>query len=135
VPSVIAPAVGYDDAWFWDGVRDGRLLVRVCAKCGRLQHPPTPLCPACGSTSWSTRETSGRGRLYAWILSRHPNDPDAAPRIVALVELEEGVRLISNVVEIEPQLVRNDMELEVCFVDYDGVMLPQFRPLATGAVQ
>jgi uncharacterized protein len=130
--AVIAPVTGYDDAWFWDGVRDGHLLLRACATCGRLQHPPTPLCPACGAASWTTREASGRGTVYSWIASHHPNDADAEPRIVALVELEEGVRLVSNVVDLAIGDVRNEMPVEICFGTYastDGdVVLPQFRP-------
>ncbi|HET6811985.1 MAG TPA: Zn-ribbon domain-containing OB-fold protein [Acidimicrobiales bacterium] len=130
VPNVIAPRPGPDDAWFWDGAREGRLLLRQCGACGRLQHPPTPLCPACGSASWTTREASGRGTVYAWLLSHHPTGPDAAPRIVVLVELAEGVRIVSNLVEVEPGDARNGMAVEACFVEYDGVVLPQFRPAA-----
>jgi uncharacterized OB-fold protein len=132
VPSVIAPRPGPDDAWFWDGAREGRLLLRLCATCARLQHPPTPLCPACGSASWTTREASGRGTVYAWLLSHHPTEPDAAPRIVALVELAEGVRIVSNLLEVEPGDALNGMPVEACFVDYDGVVLPQFRPAGAG---
>jgi uncharacterized OB-fold protein len=128
VPPTIAPVTGPDDAWFWDGVRDGRLLVRACASCGRLRHPPVPMCPACGSTEWSVREASGRGRVHAWIVSRHPTEPDAAPRLVALVELDEGVRLVSNLVDVDVADVRNELAVEVCFRDHDGVVLPQFRP-------
>jgi uncharacterized protein len=130
--TVIAPVTGYDDTWFWDGVRAGRLLLRSCAACGRLQHPPTPLCPACGGTSWTTREASGRGTVYAWIASHHPNEPDADPRIVALVELDEGVRLVSNVVDVPVGEVSNEMAVEVCFATLDSsdgeIVLPQFRP-------
>ena len=128
VPTVIAPRPGPDDGWFWEAVGQGQLLLRQCGSCGRLQHPPTPLCPACGSATWTTRPASGRGTVYAWLLSRHPTEPDAAPRIVVLVELAEGVRLVSNLVETAPDEVRNDMAVEACFVDYDGVVLPQFRP-------
>jgi uncharacterized protein len=135
--SVIAPVTGYDDAWFWDGVRAGQLLLRSCAACGRLQHPPTPLCPACGAASWTIREASGRGTVYAWIASHHPNEPAAAPRIVALVELDEGVRIVSNVVDVPVGEVSNEMAVEVCFstlASAEGdVVLPQFRPV--GAAQ
>ena len=130
---MIPPRPGHDDSWFWDAAREGRLLLRECASCARLQHPPTPLCPACGSASWTTRQADGRGTVYAWLLSHHPTEPDALPRIVVLVELAEGVRLVSNLVEIAPEEVRNDMTVEACFVDYDGVVLPQFRPAAIGS--
>ena len=90
MPSVIPPNVGHDDAYFWEGVAAGRLVARACASCGRLQHPPSPMCPECGSTDWSDRELSGRGTVVSWIVSRHPSAPDAEPRIVVLVELDEG---------------------------------------------
>ena len=128
---MIAPRPGPDDAWFWEGARQGRLLLRECGSCGRLQHPPTPLCPACGSASWTVREAGGGGTVYAWLLSHHPTEPDAVPRIVVLVELAEGVRLVSNLVETAPDEVRNGMAVEACFVDYDGIVLPQFRPTGT----
>jgi uncharacterized protein len=132
--AVVAPQTGYDDAWFWDGVRAGRLLLRACAACGRLQHPPTPLCPACGSASWSAREASGRGTVYSWITSRHPSQPDPEPRLVVLVELDEGVRLVSNLVDVAADDVEPGLAVEVCFRTYDGdVVLPQFRPAALGA--
>jgi uncharacterized OB-fold protein len=129
MPQVIAPAVGYDDAYFWDGVRAGQLLLRRCANCGYLQHPPGPMCPRCGSLSWTVQEASGRGTVYSWIRSHHPNDPDADPRIVVLVELEEGVRLVSNLVRVAPDDVDNGMAVTVCFERFDDdVVLPQFEP-------
>lgn len=128
MPNVIAPRPGPDDAWFWEGARQGQLLLRQCGSCGRLQHPPTPVCPACAATSWTTLPAAGRGSVYAWLLSHHPTEPDAGPRIVVLVELAEGVRLVSNLVDVAPEDVHNGMEVEACFVDYDGVVLPQFRP-------
>lgn len=130
MPHVIPPNVGHDDEYFWDGVRAGHLLLRKCAKCSQLQHPPTPMCPNCGSLEWTTQEAAGTGTVYSWIVSKHPTQPDAEPRIVALVELAEGLRLVSNLVDVESADVRNDMTVEVCFRDYDGVTLPQFRPVS-----
>ena len=85
------------------------------------------MCPQCGSVEWSEWEASGRGTVHTWILSHHPSEPDTEPRIVALVELEEGVRLVSNLHGIEPDDVRNDMDVEVFFAEVDGVRLPLFR--------
>ena len=66
--------------------------------------------------------------MHSWIVSRHPTEPDDAPRIVALVDLEEGVRLVSNLQDVDPAHVENDMPVEVVFADVDGFTLPQFRP-------
>ncbi|HUP71991.1 MAG TPA: OB-fold domain-containing protein [Acidimicrobiales bacterium] len=128
MPAVIPPVPDSDDEFFWDGVNQGQLLLRCCAGCGRLQHPPSPMCPVCHSLKWTTREASGRGTVYSWIVSHHPTEADALPRIVVLVDLEEGVRLVSNLQGVAPSEVRNGMAIELCFDDFDGVALPQFRP-------
>jgi uncharacterized OB-fold protein len=86
------------------------------------------MCPQCGSVEWDVQELSGRGTLHSWIVSHHPSEPDDAARIVGLIELEEGIRLVSNLQDIEPTAVENDIALEVVFTDVDGVRLPQFRP-------
>jgi uncharacterized protein len=127
VPPVIAPVPDADDAFFWDGVRRGALLLQACADCGAIRHPPAPMCARCRSLRWEAREASGRGTVYSWIVSRHPTAPDTQPRVVVLVQLDEGVRVVSNLVEADPGDVRNDMPVEVVFVDYDGTVLPQFR--------
>ncbi|HEX4218257.1 MAG TPA: Zn-ribbon domain-containing OB-fold protein [Acidimicrobiales bacterium] len=129
MPHAVAPTVDRDDEFFWNGVAEGKLLARRCAHCRRLQQPPSPMCPRCGSLEWDVEELSGRGTLHSWIVSHHPSEPDDAPRIVGLVQLEEGIRMVSNLQGIEPAAVTNDMPLEVVFMDVDGVRLPQFRPL------
>jgi len=117
-----------DDAWFWDGARENRLLLRACAGCARLVHPPVPMCPHCHSIVWTTREASGRGTVYAWIESRHPSKHDAAPRIVALVDLEEGVRIVSNLRGVALDSVREGAQVTVFFDEVNGHVIPQFRP-------
>jgi uncharacterized OB-fold protein len=128
VPQVVQPHATHDDASFWEGVKDGRLLLARCASCSKLQQPPSPMCPRCGSLEWDTQEASGRGTIHSWIVSHHPTEPDDAPRIVVLVELDEGVRIVSNL-DASVAEVENDMPVEVVFVEVDGVTLPQFRPI------
>jgi hypothetical protein len=91
------------------------------------------MCPACGSLEWDVQELSGRGNLHSWIVSRHPSEPDDMARIVALVELDEGVRLVSNLVGIDAADVENGLLLEVVFAEVDGIVLPQFRPAGGAA--
>jgi hypothetical protein len=117
-----------DDQFFWDGVKDDRLLVRRCVQCAHLQHPPSPMCPKCGSVEWAVEELSGLGDVYSWIVSRHPSQPDDKPRIVAIVQLAEGLRLVSNLRDVDIADVHNGMPVELMFADVDGVRLPQFRP-------
>jgi uncharacterized OB-fold protein len=120
-----------DDRFFWDGVAEGRLLLRRCADCGRLQHPPAPMCPACGSVRWLVQQARGRGTVHTWIVSRHPSQPDDRPRITVVVALEEGPRLVSNLLGVDAGDVVNDLPVELVFADIDGVRLPQFRPAAS----
>lgn len=129
---MIAPVPGHDDLFFWDAVAEQRLVVRRCASCARLQQPPSPMCPACGSVEWTVEEVSGTGEVYSWIVSRHPNQPGEDARIVVVVELAEGVRLVSNLRDIDPADVHNGMPVEVMFAEVDGVVLPQFRPASGG---
>jgi hypothetical protein len=135
VPPVIPPVPDADDAYFWDGVAQRKLLLQSCADCGALRHPPGPMCPRCRSLRWETHEASGRGTVYTWLVSRHPTEPDARPRIAALVELAEHVRLVTNLVDVDAVDVRNDMPVELTFVDYGGIVLPQFRPAPSERVR
>ena len=119
-----------DQDFFWDGVKAGKLLIQKCSGCGALRQPPGPMCPECHSLKWEAEEASGHGRVSAWILSRHPTQPDANPRIVALIELAEGVRMISNLQDIDVAEVIQGMPVEIFFAEIGGAVLPQFRPAA-----
>jgi uncharacterized OB-fold protein len=85
------------------------------------------MCGVCQSIDWDTVDAVGRGRIVTWIVSHHPTEPDAEPRVVALIELEEGVRLVSNIVDAAPGTVDNGLPVELTFATYDGITLPQFR--------
>ena len=128
MPAVIPPVPDLTDQYFWDGVQQHLLLVQRCASCGALRLPPVPMCGVCHSTEWDTLEASGRGTVYSWILSHHPSAPDDTPRIVVLVQLAEGPRVVSNLVDVAVADVRNDMPVQLCFRTIDGVLLPQFEP-------
>ena len=129
MPGVIPPAVEKDDEYFWRGVGEHRLLLRRCASCHTLHHPPIPMCGKCHSLKWEIHESDGRGIVHSWVLSHHPTEPDAEPRIVVLVELDEGPRIVSNLCDVAVDDVGNEMAVEVCFRELDGVVLPQFRPV------
>ncbi|MBU3701105.1 MAG: nucleic acid-binding protein [Acidimicrobiia bacterium] len=126
------PVFDFDDAFFWEGAAQRRLLIQHCAACDTVRHPPTPVCPECGSLEQGAIESQGRGTILTWIVSRHPTEPDAEPRIVILVQLDEGTRLVSNLVDAEPAPTLNDARVEVCFVDHDGTVLPLFRLAGSG---
>jgi uncharacterized OB-fold protein len=128
--TVIRPTSNKDDDYFWAGVADDRLVLRRCTGCTYLQHPPTPMCPRCGCVEWTTRDAVGTGTVYSWIVAKHPNAAlDEEGRIVALIDLDEGVRFVANLVEIAEADVRPGLPVELTFRDVAGVKLPQFRPV------
>jgi uncharacterized OB-fold protein/acyl dehydratase len=126
------PALTQDNSFFFEGARGGKLLIQRCASCGRLRHPPGPMCPECRSLEWDTLEASGRGVVYSFVVNHYPQVPAFDyPLVVALVELEEGTRLVSNVVGVEPGAVYVGMPVEAEMVAFDDELtLPQFRPAA-----
>ncbi len=125
--TVKAPIPDRDDAFFWEGARHDELLIQRCVSCHTLRHPPAPMCARCGSLESDAAESTGRGTIHSWIVSHHPTEPDAEPRVVILVDLEEGTRIVSNLVDAAVTDVDNGLPVEVCFVTYGDVVLPQFR--------
>jgi uncharacterized protein len=133
MPKVIPPVPDADDQFFWDGVARGTLLLERCAACKTKRHPPSPMCGVCLSIERESFEASGRGTVYSWIASHHPSTPDAEPRIVALIDLEEGLRFVANLQDVALADVHPGLPVEVFFAEVDGTMLPQFRPATGGA--
>ena len=130
-PNRPRPAVNLDNQFFFDGAKDEKLLIQKCSSCGALRHPPGPMCPGCQSVEWVAVEASGRGTVYSFVTNHYPQVPAFDyPLNVALIELEEGVRLISNVVGIPAEAVEIGMAVEVEFTAFDDELtLPQFRPV------
>jgi uncharacterized protein len=124
----LAPSMTADTQFFWDGAKEHRLLIQRCVGCKTLRHPPRPMCPSCHSFEWDTLEASGRGTVYSFVMPRHPPLPwfdDGY--IVALVELEEGTRLVTNLVGVDAGAVSIGMPVAVRFEEFDGgLVLPLF---------
>ena len=125
----LRPAMNQDTQFFWDAAAAGRLEIQRCADCSRLRHPPGPSCRYCHSLRWDSVQVSGRGTLYSYTVIRHPPAPGFdGPAIVVSVDLDEGVRLVSNIGGIDPDTLRIGEPLEVYFVAQDeGWTAPQFR--------
>lgn len=126
------PGVSDDNRFFWEGVKQGKLLIQRCKSCGDLHHPPGPACPKCQSFEWDTIESSGKGAVYSFVVMHYPEVPPFEyPNPVGLIELEEGVRLISQLIGVKPGDVKIGQKVQVEFVTFDGdLTLPQFRPVA-----
>lgn len=107
-----------------------RLVIQRCARCGVLRHPTGPMCGECRSTKWDTVDASGRGTVYTFVVNHHPKiDAFDYPLVVAVIELEEGTRLIANTIGVEPGDVYIGMAVELDWIDADSELsLPAFRP-------
>jgi len=129
--SRLAPSMTRDTQFFWDGLKEHKLLIQRCTACHALRHPPRPMCPHCNALSWDTVESSGRGVVYSFVMPRHPQWPwFEGTYIVALVELEEGTRLVSNLCDVAADEVTIGMPVEAFYEHFDdGLVLPQFRPV------
>ncbi|MBS0366893.1 MAG: Zn-ribbon domain-containing OB-fold protein [Proteobacteria bacterium] len=129
------PVYTPDAIFFWEGAARGELLGQRCADCGRFAHPPRPMCPWCRSVRRETVTLSGRGRVYTWVIPRHPAPLGfAAPPIVALIDLEEGIRLVSNLVDVDFAAITAGMQVQVRFEPTrGGKAVPVFAPARAGA--
>jgi uncharacterized protein len=125
----LAPTTTPDTKFFWDALKDGKLLIQRCTGCSTLRHPPRPMCPRCNALAWDTIESSGRGEVYSFVLPRHPRWPwFEETYVVALVQLEEGIRIVSNLTGVDASEVTIGMPVEGYVEHFDNVSLPQFRP-------
>ena len=123
----VAPPL--DAAFFWAGAEQGELRIQRCASCGRLRHPPRPMCPYCRSLEHDYVVASGRGEVHSFVVHHHPPVPGRdGPFAVVLVALEEGTRIVGNLLDLAPEEVVIGMPVEVAFVRAeDGQMNPQWR--------
>jgi uncharacterized protein len=117
---------------FWDGTAAGELRIQRCLACARHYFYPRPSCPHCGSGEVEWVTASGRARLYSYVISHRPAPgfADDGPYAIAVVELEEGVRMMTNIVrtEITPANLVLDMPLRVVFEPRGDMVLPLFAP-------
>lgn len=119
---------------FYEGCRRGELRFQRCTACGAWRHVPRELCAACGSTAFEWSPSSGRGRVFTYTIVRramHPGFAERVPYAPAVIELEEGVRMLSEVVGCPVEELQVDLPVEVVFQEVaEGVTLPKFRRCA-----
>ncbi len=127
-----SPGISRESLPWWEAALEGRLVVQRCTKCHAERHPPAPCCKSCGSHELDVRDTAGTGVVYTYTVVHQkliPGMPE--PYVVASIELDgtDGLRIVSNVVDIDPSKVRVGMEVEVVFEKMsDELMVPRFRP-------
>jgi len=131
------PKPDQDSEPYWEGTRRHELLLQQCSACRRFRFYPRSLCPFCFSDAFNWRAAAGRGSVYSFTVVHRapfPSFRDKIPYVLALIELEEGVRMMSNVVDCDPAQVRIGMPVVVVFdAVTEEITLPKFRP-APGAV-
>jgi uncharacterized OB-fold protein len=118
----------WDVGSIWQGARQGALVLRACADCGAVCHPPLPMCPHCQSLHWQQQAASGTADLLSWLVSVHPGDAAQEPRVVIVVRLAEGVNFVSNLIGAAIDTLHEGMALELCFAPSEDLVLPLFRP-------
>jgi uncharacterized OB-fold protein len=126
------PVPSVESKPYWDGLRAHRLLMQRCNDCRQYWFPPASRCPNCLSADFSWTAMSGRGKVFSFVVYHrvyHPGFANEVPYTVALVELDEGPRMISNIVGIAPDQVACEMPVEVVYEDIEGIAtLPKFTP-------
>ncbi len=136
MPSRPVPQPTPETQHFWDGTRAGELRLQRCLDCGAIYFPPRPFCPACSSGDVEVFAASGRARLASFVINHRPAPGFEAPYVIALVDLEEGPRMMTNLVGVDPvpEALSVDMPLEVVFEAVsDEIQLPLFRPAGGSA--
>jgi uncharacterized OB-fold protein len=116
---------------FWDACQKQELVLQKCADCGFYRFPPSLLCPRCMSSNCQWTEASGRGRIFTWQVTHSPFYPAwDTPYVVAIVELDEGPRMHTNIVDCNREDLHIDMPVELVFqkIEDQDWYLPRFKP-------
>ena len=125
------PAPSLDDKPHWEGLRRHEFLIQKCNACGALQHPARPMCSSCLSQDPGWQKASGRGTVYSYTIilqATHPVWRDRVPYNVVVVELEEDVRVVSNLIGTPNEEIRVGLPVEIVYDDVtDDTTLPRFR--------
>jgi uncharacterized OB-fold protein len=115
---------------YWDAAREGKLLIRRCTACHRPHFYPRPFCPHCWSDAVEWEQASGKATLYTFSIIRRndlPPFPDRVPYVAAVVDLEEGPRMMTNIEGCDEDEVQIGMALTVAFRAEDDFSIPVFR--------
>jgi uncharacterized OB-fold protein len=132
-PAPIRPTINEVNRPFWDGCRRGELLVQRCSHCGRLRYPAAVVCPGCLSRDCAWDAVSGRGKVFSFVVfhrAYHPAWEGRVPYNVALIELDEGPIMLSNVVGIDNAKLAVGVPVQIAFESVDeSLVIPVFKPL------
>jgi uncharacterized OB-fold protein/acyl dehydratase len=129
-PVRLRPPRAHDNGWWWEKIDEGELHIQRCSECGALRHPPRPICGECQSLEWDSIASTGRGEVHSYVIMHHPPIPGYGfPIAVGLIDLEEGTRIVSNVVGCDLDDVHIGMKVELSIENVDDELkLPLFKP-------
>jgi hypothetical protein len=126
------PVPNSDSEKFWEGCKKHELLLQKCDHCSSYRYPPRSICPNCFSVETTWDKVSGKGEVYTYTIARVPLNPAWEPDIpytLAVVLLDEGVKMVTNIVDCQPEDVKIGMKVEVVFDDVtEDITLLKFRP-------
>ena len=133
MPKRLIPEPTPETQEYWDGARRGELRIQRCNTCGKAYFYPRPFCPNCSSKDVAWFTASGKGKLYSYVINHRPamGWQDAAPYVIAVVELDEGPRMMTNIVGVEPtpENLPIDLPVEVEWErQSDEITIPLFHP-------
>lgn len=127
------PVPNSDNIKFWEGCKKHELLVQKCKDCDSYRYPPRSICPKCFSVESTWDKVNGKGEVYTFTVARVPLNPAwelDIPYTIGVIQLDEGVRMVSNIVDCKPEDIKIGMKVEVIFDDVtDNISLPKFKPI------
>ena len=125
------PTPSLESKPYWEFCKQHELRIQRCKNCGRYRHYPQLMCPHCHSLEVEWVKTSGKGKVYSWAVSHqafHPGFAQDVPYATITIELEEGVRMVSRMVDTKPEELEIGMPVEVVFEDVtEEITLPMFK--------
>ncbi len=126
------PVATPETVHFWQGTNQQELRLQKCSDCDHVYFPPRPFCPGCSSDSVEVIPASGKGTLYSYVINHRPHPAFDGPYSIAVVTLEEGPRMMTNIINCDqtPEALELDMDVEVVFEKMsDDISLPYFQPV------
>jgi uncharacterized protein len=134
-PRFDLPTIEPETQPFWDAAKAGTLMLGLCGACGKVHYYPRPMCPHCWSEDVSLSPASGKGVLYTWstvFVNDLPPFREMLPYVAAQVDLDEGVRITTNMIDCDPKDLEIGMPVTLAFRDLtNAIAVPVFRPAAT----
>jgi uncharacterized OB-fold protein len=128
-PTRITSPRGHDNGWWWNACDEGKVLIQRCKSCQTLRHPPRPMCGECQSVEWDSIESKLDGEIYSFTTMHYPKIPGYQyPNTVGVIALDEGTRLVANIVDIDYEQVKIGQRVKGSVEQVDEkTMLPVFR--------